>query len=122
MPPPATALAIRYAPRKTGGNSKNTGGKLRSKHYGIQKMEGRYILAGNIVETQHHYHWYPGARVRLRKCLYALEEGVVRYTKEVSVPNPHSLEAVELVTKLLKGVLLYQTFVQWSLPCLGTSL
>ena len=45
------------------------------------------------------------------KCLYALEEGIVRYTKEVYVPNPKNLEAVNLVTSLPKGAVLYKTFV-----------
>lgn len=46
-----------------------------------------------------------------KKCLYALEEGVVRYTKEVYVPNPSNSEAVDLVTKLPEGAVLYKTFV-----------
>lgn len=45
------------------------------------------------------------------KCLYALEEGVVRYTKEVYVPNPSNSEAVDLVTRLPQGAVLYKTFV-----------
>lgn len=45
------------------------------------------------------------------KCLYALEEGIVRYTKEVYVPNPKNSEAVNLVTSLPKGAMLYKTFV-----------
>lgn len=45
------------------------------------------------------------------KCLYALEEGIVRYTKEVYVPNPKNAEAVDLVTSLPKGAVLYKTFV-----------
>ena len=46
-----------------------------------------------------------------KKCLYALEEGVVRYTKEVYVPNPSNSEAVDLVTRLPEGAVLYKTFV-----------
>lgn len=46
-----------------------------------------------------------------RKCLYALEEGIVRYTKEVYVPKPTDLEAVDLVSRLPKGAVLYKTFV-----------
>lgn len=46
-----------------------------------------------------------------RKCLYALEEGIVRYTKDVYVPNPNNAEAVDLVTRLPKGAVLYKTFV-----------
>lgn len=46
-----------------------------------------------------------------KKCLYALEEGIVRYTKEVYVPSPSNSEAVDLVTSLPRGAVLYKTFV-----------
>lgn len=46
-----------------------------------------------------------------KKYLYALEEGIVRYTKEVYVPHPSNSEAVDLVTRLPKGAVLYKTFV-----------
>ncbi|KAG8507852.1 39S ribosomal protein L27, mitochondrial, partial [Galemys pyrenaicus] len=112
-PPQATALAVRYASKKTGGSSKNLGGKSRGKCYGIKKMEGHYVHAGNIIATQRRLRWHPGAHVGLGKkwCLYALEEGVVRYTKEVHVPSPSNAEAVDLVTSLPKGAVLYKTFV-----------
>uniref|UniRef100_H0XXX2 Large ribosomal subunit protein bL27m n=1 Tax=Otolemur garnettii TaxID=30611 RepID=H0XXX2_OTOGA len=112
-PCPATALAIRNAYKKTGGSSKNLGGKSSGKRFGIKKMEGHYVHAGNILGTQHHFRWHPGAHVGLgkRKCLYALEEGVVHYTKEVYGPNPRDSEAVDLVTRLPKGAVFYKTFV-----------
>uniref|UniRef100_H0WRY5 Mitochondrial ribosomal protein L27 n=1 Tax=Otolemur garnettii TaxID=30611 RepID=H0WRY5_OTOGA len=112
-PCPATALAIRNASKKTGGSSKNLGGKSSGKRFGIKKMEGHYVHAGNILGTQRHFRWHPGAHVGLgkRKCLYALEEGIVRYTKEVYVPNPRDSEAVDLVTRLPRGAVLYKTFV-----------
>ncbi|XP_051014301.1 39S ribosomal protein L27, mitochondrial [Acomys russatus] len=112
-PTAPAALAVRYASKKTGGSSKNLGGKSRGKHYGIKKMEGHYVHAGNILGTQRQFRWHPGAHVGLgkNKCLYALEEGIVRYTKEVYVPSPKNSEAVELVTSLPKGAVLYKTFV-----------
>ncbi|KAM9597517.1 large ribosomal subunit protein bL27m isoform 2-T2 [Trichechus inunguis] len=112
-PTQATALAVRYASKKTGGSSKNLGGKSSGRRYGIKKMEGHYVHAGNILGTQRQFRWHPGAHVGLgkKKCLYALEEGVVRYTKEVYVPNPSNAEAVDLVTKLPRGAVLYKTFV-----------
>ncbi|KAL1779651.1 39S ribosomal protein L27, mitochondrial [Sigmodon hispidus] len=112
-PKTATALAVRCASKKTGGSSKNLGGKSRGKHYGIKKMEGHYVHAGNILGTQRQFRWHPGAHVGLgkNKCLYALEEGIVRYTKDVYVPNPKNSEAVDLVTNLPKGAVLYKTFV-----------
>nr|XP_002719341.2 39S ribosomal protein L27, mitochondrial isoform X1 [Oryctolagus cuniculus] len=112
-PSPAAALAVRYASKKTGGSSKNLGGKAPGKRFGIKKLEGHYVHAGNILGTQRQFRWHPGAHVGLgnKKCLYALEEGIVRYTKEVYVPNPSNLEAVDLVTRLPRGAVLYKTFV-----------
>uniref|UniRef100_A0A5F8GQD7 Large ribosomal subunit protein bL27m n=2 Tax=Monodelphis domestica TaxID=13616 RepID=A0A5F8GQD7_MONDO len=112
-PPQVMAATVRYASKKTGGSSKNLGGKSPGKHYGIKKLEGQYVHAGNIIGTQRQYRWHPGAHVGLgkNKCLYALEEGIVRYTKDVYVPNPSSPEGVDLVTQLPKGAVLYKTFV-----------
>uniref|UniRef100_A0A8D2GMH6 Mitochondrial ribosomal protein L27 n=1 Tax=Theropithecus gelada TaxID=9565 RepID=A0A8D2GMH6_THEGE len=60
---PATALAVRYASKKTGGSSRNLGGKSSGKRLGIKKMEGHYVHAGNIIGTQRHFRWHPGAHV-----------------------------------------------------------
>lgn len=43
--------------------------------------------------------------------LFALEDGHVRFTKEVYVPPPRSPEATQVITKLPKGAVLYKTFV-----------
>uniref|UniRef100_A0A8I5NGZ6 Mitochondrial ribosomal protein L27 n=1 Tax=Papio anubis TaxID=9555 RepID=A0A8I5NGZ6_PAPAN len=58
---PATTLAVRYASKKTGGSSRNLGGKSSGKRLGIKKMEGHYVHAGNIIGTQLHFRWHPGA-------------------------------------------------------------
>ncbi|KAM9002695.1 39S ribosomal protein L27, mitochondrial [Antechinus flavipes] len=112
-PPQVMVASVRYASKKTGGSSKNLGGKSPGKHYGIKKLEGQYVHAGNIIGTQRQFRWHPGAHVGLgkNKCLYALEEGTVRYTKEVYVPSPSSPEGIDLVTQLPKGAVLYKTFV-----------
>uniref|UniRef100_F7HF43 Large ribosomal subunit protein bL27m n=2 Tax=Macaca TaxID=9539 RepID=F7HF43_MACMU len=110
---PATALAVRYASKKTGGSSKSLGGKSSGRCLGINKMEGHYVHAGNIIGTQNHFRWHPGAHVGLgkNKCLYALEEGIVHYTKEVYVPHLRNTEAVDLITRLPKGAVLFKNFV-----------
>ncbi|XP_033032966.1 39S ribosomal protein L27, mitochondrial-like [Trachypithecus francoisi] len=109
---PATALAVRYASKKTGGSYKNLGGKSSVRCLGIKKMEGHYVHAGNIIGTQNHFRWHPGAHVGLgkNKCLYAPEEGTVRYTKEVYVPHLRNREAVDLITRLPNGAVLYKAF------------
>lgn len=43
-PPQAAALAVRYASKKTGGSSKNLGGKSPGKRFGLKKMEGTDVL------------------------------------------------------------------------------
>ena len=45
------------------------------------------------------------------KTLYALEDGIVRYTKEVYVPLPRSSESREAICCLPKGAVLYKTFI-----------
>lgn len=45
------------------------------------------------------------------KTLYALEDGIVRFTKEVYIPLPRSAEARDVIPKLPKGSVLYKTFI-----------
>lgn len=45
------------------------------------------------------------------KTLFALEDGCVRFTKEVYVPPPRSPEATQVITKLPRGAVLYKTFI-----------
>lgn len=42
-PPQAASLAVRYASKKTGGSSKNLGGKSPGKRFGLKKMEGEGV-------------------------------------------------------------------------------
>lgn len=43
--------------------------------------------------------------------LFALEDGHVRFTKEVYIPPPRSHEAFRVITKLPRGAVLYKTFI-----------
>lgn len=43
--------------------------------------------------------------------LYALEDGTVRFTKEVYIPLPRSTEARDVIPKLPKGAVLYKSFI-----------
>ncbi len=45
------------------------------------------------------------------KTLYSLEDGIVKFTKEVYVPLPRSAEARDVIPKLPKGAVLYKTFI-----------
>ncbi|XP_060109461.1 large ribosomal subunit protein bL27m isoform X1 [Heteronotia binoei] len=111
--PPTTAAAVRFASKKSGGSSKNRGGKSPGKRYGLKKTEGALVHAGNILATQRVFRWHPGAHVGLgrKKYLYALEDGMVRFTKEVYVPRPRSKESKEMIPQLPRGAVLYKTFI-----------
>uniref|UniRef100_A0A3B3DTP4 Large ribosomal subunit protein bL27m n=1 Tax=Oryzias melastigma TaxID=30732 RepID=A0A3B3DTP4_ORYME len=104
---------LRFASKKAGGSSKNVGGKSPGRRYGFKKQDGNFVHAGNILATQRQLRYHPGAHVGMgtNKTLYALEDGCVRFTKEVYVPPPRSLEASTIIPKLPKGAVLYKTFI-----------
>ncbi|KAM3860134.1 large ribosomal subunit protein bL27m [Diretmus argenteus] len=105
--------SVRFASKKAGGSSKNLGGKSPGRRYGFKKQDGNVVHAGNILATQRTIRFHPGAHVGMgtNKTLYALEDGVVRFTKEVYVPPPRSPDAVLVVPKLPRGAVLYKTFI-----------
>ncbi|KAL6094720.1 mrpl27 [Pungitius sinensis] len=105
--------SVRCASKKAGGSSKNLGGKSPGRRYGFKKQDGNFVHAGNILATQRMVRFHPGAHVGMgtNKTLFALEDGFVRFTKEVYVPPPRSLESTQVITKLPKGAVLYKTFV-----------
>ncbi|KAJ8363638.1 hypothetical protein SKAU_G00124690 [Synaphobranchus kaupii] len=109
---PFWVVSRRDASKKSGGSCKNKGGKSPGRRYGFKHVDGNFVHAGNILATQGAMRWYPGAHVGIgtNKTLYALEDGIVRFTKEVYVPLPRSQEALS-VCKLPKGAVLYKTFV-----------
>ncbi|KAM4524468.1 large ribosomal subunit protein bL27m [Odontesthes bonariensis] len=104
---------VRFASKKSGGSSKNVGGKSPGRRYGFKKQDGNFVHAGNILATQRQMRYQPGAHVGMgtNNTLYALEEGYVRFTKEVYMPPPRSMEATRIITKLPKGAVLYKTFI-----------
>ncbi|XP_015266268.1 PREDICTED: 39S ribosomal protein L27, mitochondrial isoform X2 [Gekko japonicus] len=111
--PVSSQPAVRFASKKSGGSSKNRGGKSPGKHYGVKKLEGNFVHSGNILATQRVMRWHPGAHVGMgrNKWLFALEDGIVHYTKEVYVPRPRSKESKEVIPQLPKGAVLYKTFI-----------
>ncbi|XP_038831201.1 39S ribosomal protein L27, mitochondrial-like [Salvelinus fontinalis] len=104
---------VRFASKKAGGSSKNLGGKSPGRRYGFKKTDGNFVHAGNILATQRLMRWQPGAHVGIgtNNTLYALEDGIVRFTKEVYVPAPRSSETFKVITKLPTGTVLYKTFI-----------
>ncbi|KAM4714955.1 large ribosomal subunit protein bL27m [Anableps anableps] len=105
--------SVRFASKKAGGSTKNLGGKSPGRRFGFKKMDGNFVHAGNILATQRKMRYHPGAHVGMgtNNTLYALEDGHVRFTKEVYIPPPRSPEATRIITKLPKGAVLYKTFI-----------
>ncbi|XP_034534571.1 39S ribosomal protein L27, mitochondrial [Notolabrus celidotus] len=105
--------SVRFASKKSGGCSKNIGGKSPGKRYGFKKQDGNFVHAGNILATQRQMRYHPGAFVGMgtNNTLYALEDGHVRFTKEIYIPPPRSPEATKVITKLPQGAVLYKTFI-----------
>lgn len=64
-PPQAAALAVRYASKKTGGSSKNLGGKSPGKRFGIKKMEGEGVPLLSFPSCT--LSWAPGVPLKSRK-------------------------------------------------------
>ncbi|KAM9296609.1 large ribosomal subunit protein bL27m [Gastrophryne carolinensis] len=112
-PCPLSVILAREASKKAGSSSKNLGGKSPGKRYGVKKMEGEFVHAGNILATQRLMRWHPGSQVGIgrNKALYALEDGIVRYTKEVYIPSPRSDDTLNVLCKLPVGAVLYKTFI-----------
>ncbi|XP_029978233.1 large ribosomal subunit protein bL27m [Sphaeramia orbicularis] len=105
--------SVRFASKKAGGSSKNHGGKSPGQRYGRKKHEGAFVHAGNILATQRVMRYHPGAHVGMGRnnTLYALEDGHVRFTKEVYIPSPRTFEGAQVIPKLPRGAVLYKTFV-----------
>uniref|UniRef100_A0A3P9JCR9 Large ribosomal subunit protein bL27m n=1 Tax=Oryzias latipes TaxID=8090 RepID=A0A3P9JCR9_ORYLA len=105
--------SVRFASKKAGGSSKNVGGKSPGRRYGFKKQDGNFVHAGNILATQRQLRYHPGAHVGMgtNNTLFALEDGHVRFTKEVYIPPPRSPEASAIVPKLPQGAVLYKTFI-----------
>ncbi|XP_069809249.1 large ribosomal subunit protein bL27m isoform X2 [Dendropsophus ebraccatus] len=112
-PTPVTWILSRGASKKAGTSSKNLGGKSAGRRYGIKKLDGEFVHAGNILATQRLMRWHPGSQVGIgrNKTLFALEDGIVRYTKEVYIPSPRSSDSINIVRKLPFGAVLYKTFI-----------
>ena len=53
----------------------------------------------------------PQVGIGKNNTLYALEDGTVRFTKEVFIPLPHSAEAKDMISKLPQGAVLYKSFI-----------
>lgn len=71
------------AHKKGAGSSKN-GRESESKRLGVKIFGGQHIIAGNIIVRQRGTRHNAGSNVGMGKdhTLYALENGIVKFTKK----------------------------------------
>jgi len=71
-----------FAHKKGGGSTKN-GRDSKSKRLGAKRADGQFVKAGNVLYTQRGTKIHPGLNVGRGgdDTLYALTDGVVRYSR-----------------------------------------
>ncbi|XP_037546624.1 39S ribosomal protein L27, mitochondrial [Nematolebias whitei] len=111
--PASLVDSVRFASKKSAGSSKNVGGHSPGRRFGFKKQDGNFVHAGNILATQRQLRFHPGAHVGMgsNNTLYALEDGHVKFTKEVYIPPPRSPEVFRIICKLPRRAVLYKTFI-----------
>ena len=72
-----------FVHKKGVGSTKN-GRDSESKRLGAKRADGQFVLAGNILYRQRGTRIHPGVNVGLGRdhTLFALKDGVVRYTRK----------------------------------------
>ena len=72
-----------FAHKKGVGSTKN-GRDSESKRLGAKWADGQFVLAGNILYRQRGTRIHPGVNVGLGRdhTLFALKDGIVRYTRK----------------------------------------
>ena len=72
-----------FAHKKGVGSTRN-GRDSESKRLGAKRADGQFVLAGNILYRQRGTRIHPGVNVGLGRdhTLFALNDGVVRYTRK----------------------------------------
>ncbi len=72
-----------FAHKKGVGSTKN-GRDSESKRLGAKRADGQFVLAGNILYRQRGTRIHPGVNVGLGRdhTLFALKDGIVRYTRK----------------------------------------
>ena len=76
-------MNIQFFAHKKGVGSTKNGRDSESKRLGAKRADGQFAKAGNIIYRQRGTHIHPGRNVGLGKdyTLYALTDGIVRYTR-----------------------------------------
>ncbi|HKK66799.1 MAG TPA: 50S ribosomal protein L27 [Bacteroidales bacterium] len=82
---------------KKGVGSSRNGRESESKRLGVKLYGGQFAIAGNIIVRQRGTKHYPGKNVKKGKddTLYAVSDGIVKFTKKRNDRSYVSVEAAE---------------------------
>uniref|UniRef100_A0A3B4XBD4 Mitochondrial ribosomal protein L27 n=1 Tax=Seriola lalandi dorsalis TaxID=1841481 RepID=A0A3B4XBD4_SERLL len=94
--------SVRFASKKSGGSCKNVGKKDPGRRYGFKKQDGNSYFVQSVGV---------GVGLGTNRNLFALEDGYVRFTKEVFIPPPRSRKSSRIIPRLPQGAVLYKTFI-----------
>ncbi len=85
-----------FAHKKGVGSTKN-GRDSEAKRLGAKRADGQFVKAGNILYRQRGTHIHPGENVGIGgdDTLFALKDGIVRYTRLGRDKKQCSIELVE---------------------------
>ena len=76
-------MFIKLFAHKKGGGSTDNGRDSHAKRLGVQRADGQFVLAGNILVRQRGSKFKAGNNVGMGKddTLFALSDGVVRFER-----------------------------------------
>ena len=76
-------IGIQFFAHKKGGGSTKNGRDSESKRLGVQRADGQFVLAGNILVRQRGTHIHPGVNVGIGSddTLFATVDGKVKFER-----------------------------------------
>ena len=76
-------IGIQFFAHKKGMGSTKNGRDSESKRLGVKRVDGQFVLAGNILVRQRGTHIHPGENVGRGSddTLFALKDGIVRFER-----------------------------------------
>ena len=92
------------AHKKAGGSSRN-GRDSRGQRLGVKKFGGEEVVAGNIIIRQRGTTYHPGTGVGLGRdyTIFAVTDGVVKYSKKRDNKNVVSVVAAAAAIEVIKA-------------------
>ena len=77
-------ISLQFFAHKKGGGSTKNGRDSESKRLGVNRADGQFVLAGNILVRQRGTKIHPGVNVGKGKddTLFALKDGTVKFERK----------------------------------------